>query len=170
MDATHPVEDVWLLMDRKARYDRVKQLAHEDQMSASQIAAAIPGASRNAVIGVIHRSKGQIKLYRRPDREARLLARATSRVRGRNVKGSPDRQVTIVRVSPQTEQELFNAPAWQPLPGSEPKPLMDRAERGCRWPVTVGGKSLFCNCHVERRPDGLAYCDDHYAIYRSPAP
>ena len=56
-------------------------------------------------------------------------------------------------------------PVWSPLPGTTPVTLNDRGKHGCAWPVTVDGKTLFCNCPVN--PDSkLPYCGDHLAMYR----
>lgn len=156
----------WAQMDKDARLDAVRRLAHDADMSASQIAAAIPGATRNAVIGVIHRSRGQIRLRRQPDQNSSTPGRARVQ-RGHHPKGSPDRIIRPIKVAPKTAEEIFHAPAWKPLPDTEPVSLLNRAPDGCRWPVTVEGKTLFCNCHVPKRADKLVYCDAHMKHYRS---
>lgn len=147
-------------MSAREKIEAVKPLALADQ-SAGQIAAAL-GVSRNAVIGVVYRSNGAVRLAnRRQDTgtKRRRHRRARSEYGAKTASAWPKKQP--VPLDPALAAELENSPTWRPLPGVEPVGLMERT--GCAWPVTVDGQTLFCNCGTEK---GARYCASHAAIYR----
>lgn len=57
--------------------------------------------------------------------------------------------------------------AWAPLPGVEPSRLVDH-RNGCRWPVTVVGRSepMVCNGSVQA---GTPYCARHHWLSLAPS-
>lgn len=57
--------------------------------------------------------------------------------------------------------------AWAPLPGVEPSRLVDHRD-GCRWPVTVVGRSepMVCNGSVQ---SGSRYCARHHWLSLAPS-
>lgn len=144
----------WEALTPIQKRDVVKRHA-DGHKSAGQI-AEILGITRNRVIGVVHRHKGAIRLTG----AATGAARAKKRKRATM---TPDRKVKFPRTPKAIADALVNGEAWRPLPGSAPATLEHRS--GCVWPVTVGGRTLFCNCSV---PDDrkLKYCDVHMGKYR----
>jgi len=148
----------WAQMPPGQKVRAVKRLAVQ-KLSAGQI-AKILGTTRNSVIGVAHRHKDKVRLANTAADGARLR-----KVRPRKRGGATMRPKRI------TDAALANGEAWAPLDGSEPVPLIE--QKGCVWPVSVGGKTLFCNCPVgerdktDKRP---RYCDAHmkrYALARN---
>lgn len=160
MPEEHPGLSAWRAMSAREKIEAVKPLALEDQ-SAGQIAAAL-GVSRNAVIGVVYRSNGAVRLANRRQETG------TKRRRRRRARSEHGAKAALVRtkkqpipMDPALADELENSPTWRPLPGSEPVGLLERT--GCAWPVTVEGRTLFCNCAIEK---GARYCADHAAIHQ----
>jgi len=135
----------WQDMSTEERKDEVRRLANE-HLSVSDIAASIPGATRNGVIGLIWRSRATsapIRLWRLPN----------------GVGPTNPRKLRPAGLSRQVLD------AFLPLPGSAPVPLFEVNDKhGCRWPVTVDGKTLFCNEHAPYREDRLIYCPTHMAM------
>jgi hypothetical protein len=145
----------------------VRDLA-DGKRSAGEI-AAILGISRNAVIGVVHRARGRdaIQLSDRvaAGRAARRASQRRKRI-GQRRRSIPNRHVKIFTPDAAVVDELEAAPAWRPLEGSTPVGLLDRT--GCKWPVTVSGQTLFCNC--ELHADEKNYCPAHRAAYTRKKP
>jgi hypothetical protein len=54
------------------------------------------------------------------------------------------------------ERNYLTGPAWKPLEGSNPKPLMERKASQCVWPI---GESLFCCEPIAG--DRSSYCTTH---------
>lgn len=158
-----PDKPLWEQLSPEERFHAIKDLAEGHHMSAGQIAKWL-ATTRNAIIGTIHRSKGtpnEIKLFR--------PANGFGGPPPKKAKQTPNRHVRINRPSAEQLAALRTGPEWQPLPGTTPVSLMDRAPRGCCWPVTVEGaaRTMFCNVHVPRDPDSkLCYCDHHLQLYK----
>lgn len=55
-------------------------------------------------------------------------------------------------------------PAWQPLPGQEPIPLIKLTDKVCCWPVGGG----FCGLPAKRRPGPaeayFMWCPAHHTL------
>lgn len=140
--------------------------------SCAEIAKAIGGVTRNAVIGKAQRlglgvKAGKIRQKTSPPttkastlkappvkRVPNPLGRATERIglagNGATFDRGEDRP-------PRVERIAF-ARAFQPLPGSEPRPWETRTFGECKWPIDgANGEALSC-C---RPCDGDRYCDTH---------
>lgn len=143
--------------------DRVEQLKAlwKDGLSCTQIANAMGGTTRNAVIGKVHR----LKLSKR--REARHTGPLRQRppriphpVKAR-VRPQPKPTEKPRQIKPDIAPEPFefSVSAWQPLPGSRPVTMEHMT--GCKWPVghPYGTETaLFCNCEPM---EGKPYCREH---------
>ena len=122
-------------------------------ISARKIAAHFEGASRNAVIGVIHRDK-RLKAIG-------LSGRATRQ---------PTQPTTTTRVSPTVIRRIKSPVHTKPRP--TPKPdlvapapldlmLHEIGNEQCKWPVNdppKGGAFLFCG---HQRAEKGPYCPYH---------
>lgn len=125
--------------------------------SASQIAVQLPGRSRSAVLGKVHRMKlggraGHASSHApRPPRPPRAPRANKPRVAkpARAVKPKPIAPVELP-VAP-----LPRSAAWDALEGSSPVAL--EFVTGCRWPIG-DDPMLFCNCE---KVEGASYCDRH---------
>lgn len=145
----------WAALSSEDKRQLVKFYA-DDDLSAGAIAKII-GVTRNAIIGVVHRSKGKVKLA------GGLSHPPSSRPRRPKKPRPPRRRIVLpppVDVSPVLNKETI----WQPLPGSQPAGLLQRT--GCAFPVQVDGRTLFCNCAV--KPGTGAYCEPHAKAMRRP--
>jgi GcrA cell cycle regulator len=148
--------------------ERIAQLTElwEQGLSCAEIAIALgQGATRNAVIGKVHR----LGLPRRRERENPFGR--TIRVYGRSSQPRPKRKriskakvVRPVVVLPELKPlPPPLAKAWEPLPDAAPISLLALTDAVCRWPV--GGDyqtpgTGFCGCPVA---PGRSYCTEHFA-------
>lgn len=137
--------------------DRINALKRlwMDGLSASQIARELgEGATRNSVIGKVHR----LKLSKRPS--------VAQRREPKPPRPKKERKITV-RKDPPVRNESYPIPgleaappppveAWLALPGSTPVRVEDH-KTGCRWPI--GDPALFCNAHVHGKG---SYCDMHH--------
>lgn len=150
-------------------------------LSTSQIAAQLGGITRNAVIGKVSR----LGLAGRPKPAkpvaAGLSAPAVRTVRGQNAglnfgtrkfgaKAKASKPLIVasnaVFEGPSREPRVVvSARAWQPLPGSTPRPWTERGH-GCRWPVDVAGADIQHSC-CEPKGDDTIYCPDHRRLATS---
>ncbi|MFN3885297.1 MAG: GcrA family cell cycle regulator [Rhodocyclaceae bacterium] len=132
------------------RVDRLKSL-WKDGLSASQVARALGGVTRNAVIGKVHRL-GLSGRARPPRPGSRNAGAATKRGR------APRRRLT---------------PVLRPWPlVVEPAPVLGLSDvasigpHACRWPIGDPKAPGFALCG--RRAERGAYCAPHGAIaYRA---
>lgn len=139
---------------------------------ASYIAALFSDASRNAVIGFIHRRKLQRPApYREPKTKPPTAPRESK------PKAKPVRNHSVNIGPPSTsaalEDEATGSRLWDlinnnrpPLPGCPPMPILAlpwRAGEVCRFPVQGGA----CGAATH---DGKPYCPTHYALAYKPAP
>lgn len=153
----------WVSLSKDEKADLVRPLAAEHK-SAGQI-ASILGISRNAVVGVVHRNRTTIKLHGNPSSgatalRARRKGMRPSTVGTKQARLGPPKSAT--RESWAAIERIERDKVWVPLPGTTPADLMSR--KGCNWPVTVDGKTLFCNCQIA--DDKLPYCADHLRRYQ----
>lgn len=134
--------------------------------SAQQIAEALGGVSRNAVLGVLHRA-GKT----RTDAERRTIqafnARAGVIKRGwrakppkppKVVKVISDRQ-TFVQADAAPPAVVIDAKKFTPICGAEP---VHFGAPGCKWPVGESDGGILC-CGRGREGD-RPYCAEHSAV------
>lgn len=153
---------VYNLESRGRWTDERKTLAAKlwkDGLSASQIAKQLDcGASRNAVIGVLHRmgEQGRGKVSAPGDKKPRSLKvagaskanfRGAARVR-REGPPKPPPATTAMRQR-----------AWEPLEGSHPRPWETRLPTECKWPI--GEQADACCLPKQGHPH---YCPAHRAL------
>jgi len=156
-----------------ARIELLKQL-WGGGASCSQIATALGGVSRNAVIGKVHR----LALPKPERKPARPLRRARRRPQARftpivhstmgnsGEPGLPARACSIAararkrarlpRVACTVALDQFNAA----IPSEQRRTLLQLTRSSCRWPVGEPGKPefFFCGGRVEM---GHPYCAGH---------
>jgi GcrA cell cycle regulator len=151
--------------------DRVEQLKKlwADGLSASQIAAALGGISRNSVIGKVHR----LGLAGRPKRPAGTMPR----------RRKPRSQGTTMRiVRPAIRGDTAFAARHACERQFEPEPelienvipigqrcsTLELGEGKCRWPIGDPGTPDFFFCGG-KTIEGLPYCGYHARIAYQPA-
>lgn len=153
------------------RVEELKRMWTEG-MSASQIARQLgAGATRNAVIGKLHR----LGLSgRTPPARA-----ANARPRRPSQPSHPSRPGLMPTAGATALKPQFDAkPSPRPEPAPEPIRLVDtpRGERvsilmlsdkTCRWPIGDPGSEDFCFCGAAPRPGG-PYCAHHARIAYQP--
>ncbi len=133
-------------------YERVEMLKTlwADSYTAAEIAEKMPGLSRSAVIGKVHRLK------------------LSGRVRITNVSGTPKRtyKTRIRKHKPAPAATVPNPDAALPPDQSSFAVTFEQlGSRHCRWPI---GERPFKYCgapHVE----GGSFCWRHHAIAYQPA-
>jgi GcrA cell cycle regulator len=165
MDLAHPsnregrYRDVWT----PERVERLKVL-HADGCSASNIAAAIGGITRMAVLGKIHRlglSRPQMpKLPPKP-----YLAALPKPIRA----PAQGQAAATTRATEGRTRINFDAPAPRP-PASLARAFEDLHAADCRWPTgdTRNGPLTFC---AHPRHGNRPYCLAHCRIaYQRPCP
>ncbi len=156
-----------------ARIELLKQLWGEGA-SCSQIATALGGVSRNAVIGKVHRL-ALPKPERKPARPPRP-ARRRLRVRfipiahsimsnsdepelparAHSIAARARKRARLPRIDPTVALDQFNAA----IPPEQRRTLLQLTRSTCRWPVGQPGKPefFFCGSRVEM---GHSYCAGH---------
>jgi GcrA cell cycle regulator len=143
--------------------ERVELLKHyfNAGLSCSQIAGEI-GATRNAVIGKLHR----LGLARPKDVLAGRLAR--TRVAKNPSRPKPLRPKSW-RLSIRTQHEMLMA-AYPASAGTETAvdsphkcSLLELSQAQCRWPISEPGAADFRFCG-NGAVDGLSYCAGHARI------
>jgi GcrA cell cycle regulator len=130
-------------------------------LTCSQIADEI-GASRNAVIGKIHRLG--LSPGRRPGAIAGAMRAAPAR--------SYERQTRVARILRAIEVKTpveVEAVALPVIESAQRCSLLDLAGGRCRWPLSDPGKDDFAFCGNESIA-GISYCPGHARLaYRLPA-
>jgi GcrA cell cycle regulator len=151
--------------------ERVEQLKRlwAEGLSASQIAAALGGVTRNAVIGKVHR----LSLSGR----AKPAAGAAPGL-GRNARpsaGAPRRiarPLTAGNTALKAEYRPMREPAPAPMrelepPVSQHATILSLNERMCKWPIGDPGREDFHFCGNQSR-EGQPYCEYHARIAYQP--
>lgn len=132
-------------------------------LSAAQVARRIPGVSRSAVIGKVHR----LNLPpRAKDRRPKVAARPPSR-----------RPVAVPPAPPArtTAAALFENDNYVPVPDpvvptSERRGIVHLGPHDCRWPIGDPLTAEFSFC-PRSSVAGLPYCADHARrAYQPPQP
>lgn len=126
-----------------------------DGYSASLIAAELPGKTRSAVMGKVHRWNltGRRVTHRKPTltgpARKHMLPRPPRPVVARKVAAPRPKRVAPPR------KEM----AWEPLPGVTPIEFLALTPTTCRWPL---GESpfLYCGAHAGHGP----YCPAHTSL------
>jgi len=133
------------------RVDRLKSL-WKDGLSASQVARALGGVTRNAVIGKLHRLKltGSRPATTRPRRTAAIRP---ARPTGRRMRARPACAPAPIVVAAPEGPGLFRSFA-------ELKP------RCCKWPIGDPAGADFSLCG--RPTDGRPYCPGHHQLAHQP--
>jgi hypothetical protein len=143
---------VWSQLSRAERLGYIKPLWDAGK-SASEIADTIDGASRQAVIGVLHRAglRRGIKVNSPKPRTAK--PRQPYIIAGCGA--------VIEKAAGQAPKSVIRPDAFDPLRGSHPKPWLERAFGECCWPVGgEGAETLSCCLPVE----GNGWCAAHLAL------
>jgi GcrA cell cycle regulator len=145
-------------MTWNADTDLILKKLHKEGYSASKIAEQIPGKSRNAVIGRLHRL-GLRRKFPMKNESALMLSR-----RIKEGKASPRKTPWGTTTSPSTVAKQV-AEAAKPYIEA---PTADKAtrtlatlERGeCRWPIGDPKSPTFGYCGCAAIP-GKSYCETH---------
>jgi GcrA cell cycle regulator len=154
--------------------ERVEQLKRlwAEGLSASQIAAALGGVTRNAVIGKVHRLSlsGRAKPAAGPsvrvNRAARPALPASRRIARPATAGNtalkadfgpPLREAALPAL---IEEELV-------APVSQRATIVTLTDRMCKWPIGDPGQEDFHFCGHSSR-EGRPYCEYHARIAYQP--
>jgi GcrA cell cycle regulator len=162
-----------------ARIELLKQL-WDKGASCSQIATALGGLSRNAVIGKVHRlalprperkraraprpprpprpprGGAQVESTRLAPFSARGSGKSKLRAQARAVAAPPRRRPSRPRLASPVALDQFNAA----IPFEQRRTLLQLTRASCRWPVGEPGRPdfFFCGARVEA---GHPYCAGH---------
>lgn len=145
-----------------------------DGLSASQIAAELPGApSRSAVIGKVHRlglpdrkrkHNGQLPA---PRKKRAYSARTGSGFNIERTRPSADNRTIAQREADAAAmRELFASETTADLTPDQLARTVSLAgltDKTCRWPLGDPSKADFCFCGVEPAPD-KPYCAGHWRV------
>ena len=146
--------------------DRIEELRRmwAEGLSASQIAGALGGVTRNAVIGKIHRLglSGRVKASPRPaTRTVQSKPVARQRTAAPRVMAVGSAAVKVVEsaydVAPEPVIEA------QVVPLHTTVSLLDLSANRCRWPIgdPADAKFAFCGGRTEM---GETYCKAHAEV------
>jgi GcrA cell cycle regulator len=149
------------------RVETLRKLWQEG-LSASQIAGALGGITRNAVIGKVHRLglSGRGQPTTTIKRQRRAQAPAPRR---------PRHPVTIGNLALQTHIEALSEPEFRPrravvVPIAKRLSIEMLTERTCKWPNGDPGDEDFHFCGHDSL-EGLPYCEYHAGVaYQAPDP
>lgn len=114
----------------------------------SHIAARIPGATKNAIIGIYGRNPDLRIDYPLRDQKAALAIENARR-------SKRDPKLRIRRKPMDAPKLLFRLAE----PHTAPLDLMGLSRGRCKWPVSEGSPFLFC-CHEARG----SYCEFHAGL------
>ena len=168
------------------RVEVLKKMWGEGQ-SASVIAKALGGVTRNAVIGKVHRL-GLSNRATSTSSKSSAKSKTSSKAKP-TIQASPSRTVTkgeSVRITPPAVRKII--PAGQPLPpqpsANEISPealakvsevektakkisLMELTEKTCKWPVGDPATDDFWFCGLSVQT-GKPYCEAHVSVAFQP--
>ena len=148
----------WNLITREEKDAIIRPLWGEGK-SGSEIAAYFVGATRNMIIGAVHR--GKMPARAKPERhKSTKTKRPPDQVRAKARAIKPNRN-TIVRTEKPAEPE-FHASKWldefrPPIPGHAPISILELPNKPtgiCRMPVVGGYCGISCGEQV--------YCPTHH--------
>ncbi|WP_407976124.1 GcrA family cell cycle regulator [Brucella pseudogrignonensis] len=148
----------------EGRIPQISQML-KDGFSASEIAERFEGVSRNAVIGLVHRTHElrEIGFDRVPGGNPDIAANARKARAKAGPKPAKPQKPKVAKpviveptvVTPETAAVLFDANTMR-------VELHNLPAGGCKWPVNdvpAGGVFLFCGCKsMAEKP----YCEEHY--------
>lgn len=141
-----------------ARIARLRDLNTEG-LSGQQIAEAIPGATRNAVIGKLHRLGIKCSELRKIEAAKRNHA---SRGGKRRQKAKPLALVAALNFGNLAGPTVPKGPTRIDITEGAPKGglrIIDPGFRGCRWPLGGDGSEMrFCCAQASDGP----YCREHH--------
>jgi len=129
-------------------------------LSCGRIAAELgDGATRNSVIGKVHR----LKLPRRLTSDRFPTRKPGERGPDRKLRMTKPRRIALgqpadlppIKISQQKPQ----GEAWEPITGFEPVSLLDLEAGQCKWPVGKDSPHHFCGAPATHRH----YCEHHHA-------
>lgn len=154
------------------RVELLKKLWSEG-LSASAIATALGGVTRNAVIGKVHRlglsgrakpPAPQPQRRAKPTRAPSHPMRAAPFVRGNTALAADIEPVTAQAPEPEPERRPADDVV---IPMSERVTIMELREQMCRWPIGDPGREDFRFCGG-RVTVASPYCSHHAAIAYQP--
>jgi len=152
--------------------DRVEVLTQlwDQGLSASEIAARLPGTTRNSVIGKVHR----VGLPRRADSPGHATAHSTMSRRGCAKQRKSREAITMARTrrgNPISDalKKIATDKAHErshlPLANAPLVAFVDLEDGHCRFPHETGEGRKFCGCS---QVPGLPYCESHLAVAYRP--
>ena len=147
--------------------DRVEQLKTlwTEGLSASQIARALGGVTRNAVIGKVHRLglSGRAKSPSSSAPRARKPRSHMMRV-SRTMSRGNTALALAYEMEPDPEPELID----NIIPIGQRRTLLELNEDTCRWPIGDPASAEFFFCGG-KPITGLPYCNYHSRVAYQPA-
>jgi GcrA cell cycle regulator len=139
-----------------------------DGRSASDIARAMHGISRNAVVGKLRRLRIPLQSSLSAAQMSHNYAMKQRRAKAERAKQS---QAALAVATPKksrpTAAPLFKFEGlppqsiWQSIPDTKPVSFAELEPHHCRWPVDGGS----CGCN---KVSGLPYCATHAALAYAP--
>lgn len=146
------------------RVELLKKLWAEG-LSASQIANRLGDATRNAVIGKVHRLglSGRATTSRIKSVRPRKRAAATRRVRPTrfvNVGGGGHESYALANHGQHALEPTFELAEELDIPLEERKSIATLKECNCRWPIGDPTHEDFYFCGRDKVP-GMPYCEFH---------
>lgn len=151
--------------------ERVERLTkmHADGCSASEIAKALGGVTRNSVIGKIYRlglarDEAAVHAARAALRPKKTRSPAQMRPRKQEVAPRRPRQNNLAAFNVARRAEA-GRPAYDPPPlifdASQAKPWLERKFGECAYPISGEGADVL-SCCQPAQPNG--YCKAHAAL------
>lgn len=157
-------------MDKVERVSAVIRLVSRG-MSASQIADQFDGCTRNAIVGLAHRSGIRLANSRAPNR---VLDPANTNAKAKTatpkVKKAPAKVTRIRKTAkkPKTEPTVCEILKFEPPKRKDPPySMIELRPCDCRWPISESYRGLspdqmmFCG---KRRDETSQYCNEHRKV------